>query len=164
MAAVGAATAPVSQSTGAHDGDLRIRHLWLLPSDKPTSKGGKFWVDFQNDVTAADLELAVRENFRSVEHIKRYTTLGMATDQGKTSNINALGILSDVLGVTIPEIGTTTFRRPTPRPPSARLPDRNRATSSTSRASPPCTTGTRPTALCSRTWASGSAPGTTPAR
>ena len=64
-----------SQSTDAHDGDLRIRHLWLLPSDKPTSKGGKFWVDFQNDVTAADLELAVRENFRSVEHIKRYTTL-----------------------------------------------------------------------------------------
>ena len=99
-------------SADAHDGDLRIRHLWLLPSDKPTSKGGKFWVDFQNDVTAADLELAVRENFRSVEHIKRYTTLGMATDQGKTSNINALGILSDVLGVTIPEIGTTTFRPP----------------------------------------------------
>ena len=112
QAADGAAAAPVSQSTDAHDGDLRIRHLWLLPSDKPTSKGGKFWVDFQNDVTAADLELAVRENFRSVEHIKRYTTLGMATDQGKTSNINALGILSDVLGVTIPEIGTTTFRPP----------------------------------------------------
>ena len=54
----------------------------------------------------------MRENFRSVEHIKRYTTLGMATDQGKTSNINALGILSDVLGVTIPDIGTTTFRPP----------------------------------------------------
>lgn len=109
---VGKGTMPVSSSDDAHDGDLRIRHLWLLPSDKPTSKGGKYWVDFQNDVTAADLELAVRENFRSVEHIKRYTTLGMATDQGKTSNINALGILSDVLGVTIPEIGTTTFRPP----------------------------------------------------
>ena len=104
--------APVSKSTKAHPGDLHIRHLWLLPSDKSTAKGGKYWVDFQNDVTAADLELAVRENFRSVEHIKRYTTLGMATDQGKTSNINALGILSDVLGVTIPEIGTTTFRPP----------------------------------------------------
>ena len=102
----------VSASEEAHPGNLHIRHLWLLPSDKPTSKGGKFWVDFQNDVTAADLQLAVRENFRSVEHIKRYTTLGMATDQGKTSNINALGILSDVLGVTIPEIGTTTFRPP----------------------------------------------------
>ena len=102
----------VSASEEAHPGSLHIRHLWLLPSDKPTSKGGKFWVDFQNDVTAADLELAVRENFRSVEHIKRYTTLGMATDQGKTSNINALGILSDVLGVTIPDIGTTTFRPP----------------------------------------------------
>ena len=65
----------VSASEEAHPGNLHIRHLWLLPSDKPTSKGGKFWVDFQNDVTAADLQLAVRENFRSVEHIKRYTTL-----------------------------------------------------------------------------------------
>ena len=102
----------VSTSAEAHSGDLAMRHIWILPSDKPTKKGGKFWVDFQNDVTAADLELAVRENFRSVEHIKRYTTLGMATDQGKTSNINALGILSDVMGLEIPEIGTTTFRPP----------------------------------------------------
>jgi sarcosine oxidase, subunit alpha len=115
MDALGLQTAEatvVSASEEAHPGSLHIRHLWLLPTDKPTSKGGKFWVDFQNDVTAADLQLAVRENFRSVEHIKRYTTLGMATDQGKTSNINALGILSDVLGVTIPDIGTTTFRPP----------------------------------------------------
>ena len=74
----------------------------------------------QLDVSASGIELAVREGFQSVEHIKRYTTLGLATDQGKTSNINALGILSDVLGVTIPDIGTTTFRPPyTPVPMGA---------------------------------------------
>jgi sarcosine oxidase subunit alpha len=72
----------------------------------------KAWVDFQNDVTRADLELAVRENLRSVEHVKRYTTTGMAVDQGKTSNMNALGILSELTKVPIPEIGTTTFRPP----------------------------------------------------
>ena len=59
-----------------------------------------------------DLALAVREGFRSVEHVKRYTTTGMATDQGKTSNMNALGVLSQVTGTPIPEIGLTTFRNP----------------------------------------------------
>ena len=63
-------------------------------------------------MTAADLELAQREGYESVEHTKRYTTLGMATDQGKTSNINGLGIISDATGKRIPEIGTTTFRPP----------------------------------------------------
>jgi sarcosine oxidase subunit alpha len=70
------------------------------------------FVDFQNDVTARDLALAVREGFRSVEHVKRYTTTGMATDQGKTSNMNALGVLSQVTGASIPEIGLTTSRNP----------------------------------------------------
>ncbi|HUZ65228.1 MAG TPA: sarcosine oxidase subunit alpha family protein [Acetobacteraceae bacterium] len=73
---------------------------------------GRAFVDFQNDVTAKDLKLAVREGFQSVEHVKRYTTTGMATDQGKTSNMNALGILSDTLGRPIPQIGLTTFRMP----------------------------------------------------
>ncbi|HTV51562.1 MAG TPA: sarcosine oxidase subunit alpha family protein, partial [Steroidobacteraceae bacterium] len=68
------------------------------------------WVDLQNDVTRADLELATRENLRSVEHVKRYTTLGMAVDQGKTSNMNALGILAELTGRELPELGTTTFR------------------------------------------------------
>ena len=72
----------------------------------------KAWVDFQSDVTRADLELAVRENLRSVEHVKRYTTTGMAVDQGKTSNMNALGILSELTKVPIADIGTTTFRPP----------------------------------------------------
>ena len=70
------------------------------------------FVDFQNDVTAKDLALAVREGFRSVEHVKRYTTAGMATDQGKTSNMNALGVVAQVTGAPIPQIGLTTFRMP----------------------------------------------------
>jgi sarcosine oxidase, subunit alpha len=77
----------------------------------PTS-ASKAFVDFQNDVTAKDIQLAVREGFRSVEHIKRYTTNGMATDQGKTSNLNALAIAADALGKTSPEVGLTTFRPP----------------------------------------------------
>ena len=70
------------------------------------------FVDFQNDVTAKDITLAIREGFQSIEHIKRYTTTGMATDQGKTSNMNVLGIVSKSLDRTIPEIGLTTFRMP----------------------------------------------------
>ena len=77
----------------------------------PTS-GAKAFVDWQNDVTSKDLALAMREGFRSIEHIKRYTTTGMATDQGKTSNLNALGIVSRSLGKPIPEVGLTTFRPP----------------------------------------------------
>jgi sarcosine oxidase, subunit alpha len=78
----------------------------------PPNSRRKAWVDLQNDVTRGDLELAVRENLRSVEHIKRYTTTGMAVDQGKTSNMNALGVLSELTRMSIPEIGTTTFRPP----------------------------------------------------
>jgi len=72
----------------------------------------KAFVDFQNDVTARDLALATREGFRSIEHVKRYTTSGMATDQGKTSNMNALAIAAEALGKPIPEVGLTTFRLP----------------------------------------------------
>jgi sarcosine oxidase subunit alpha len=72
----------------------------------------KAFVDFQNDVTAKDLKLAVREGFRSIEHVKRYTTNGMATDQGKTSNMNALAIVAADLGKPIPAVGLTTFRNP----------------------------------------------------
>ncbi|MBB2167676.1 sarcosine oxidase subunit alpha family protein [Gluconacetobacter aggeris] len=70
------------------------------------------FVDFQNDVTAKDVKLAVREGFRSIEHVKRYTTTGMATDQGKGSNVNALAIVSNVLGRRPEEIGLTTYRPP----------------------------------------------------
>ena len=70
------------------------------------------FIDFQNDVTAADVDLAWAEGYRSVEHLKRYTTLGMGTDQGKTSNMAALGRLAGAAGVTIPAAGLTTFRPP----------------------------------------------------
>ena len=72
----------------------------------------KAFVDFQNDVTAKDIKLAVREGFRSIEHVKRYTTNGMATDQGKTSNMNGLAIAAETMGKAIPEVGLTTFRAP----------------------------------------------------
>ncbi|MFZ2508258.1 MAG: sarcosine oxidase subunit alpha family protein [Steroidobacteraceae bacterium] len=78
----------------------------------PASTVSKAFVDWQNDVTTNDLALAAREGFRSIEHIKRYTTVGMATDQGKTSNLNALGIVATGLGKAIPEVGLTTFRMP----------------------------------------------------
>jgi sarcosine oxidase subunit alpha len=70
------------------------------------------FIDFQNDVTAADVDLAWQEGYRSVEHLKRYTTLGMATDQGKTSNMSALTRLAEAGDVTIPQAGLTTFRPP----------------------------------------------------
>src|SRR3546814_18108341 len=67
---------------------------------------------WQNDVTAKDILLATREGFTSIEHVKRYTTTGMATDQGKLSNLNALGIVAGATGRTVPQIGLTTFRAP----------------------------------------------------
>lgn len=73
---------------------------------------GRQWVDFQNDVTVKDVVLAHRENFRSVEHLKRYTTLGMANDQGKTSNMAGLAVMAGLEGAAIPDLGTTTFRPP----------------------------------------------------
>ena len=88
------------------------RTVWVLPSTTKLGHKGKHFVDFQNDVTAADLKLAAREGYRSIEHVKRYTTTGMGTDQGKTSNINALAIVGQTLGVDIPKVGTTTFRAP----------------------------------------------------
>ncbi len=83
----------------------------VLPTPMDQSRI-KAFVDFQNDVTAKDIKLAVREGFRSIEHIKRYTTNGMATDQGKTSNLNGLQIASTALAKPITDIGLTTFRPP----------------------------------------------------
>ena len=85
--------------------------IWVLPSRVPPALA-KAFVDFQNDVTAKDLGLAVREGFQSIEHVKRYTTTGMGTDQGKTSNVNALAIVADKRGIPIEAVGTTTFRMP----------------------------------------------------
>ncbi|MGQ3293383.1 MAG: FAD-dependent oxidoreductase, partial [Shinella sp.] len=92
--------------------ELGIVAAWPKPGAKE-----RVWIDLQNDVTAKDVELAVRENFVSVEHLKRYTTLGMATDQGKTSNVNGLALMAEITGRRIPEVGTTTYRPPfTPVP------------------------------------------------
>jgi sarcosine oxidase subunit alpha len=91
--------------------DLSKRNIWLLPSDKLFGKTKPF-VDYQNDATAKDIKLALREGFRSIEHVKRYTTTGMGTDQGKLGNMHALGIIADTAGVKMGELGTTTFRPP----------------------------------------------------
>ncbi|WP_111734880.1 sarcosine oxidase subunit alpha family protein [Roseovarius amoyensis] len=91
----------------ASDERSDIAPLWHVGASRKRA-----WVDMQNDVTAKDIHLARREGFRSVELLKRYTTLGMATDQGKTANVNALAILADASGKSIPETGTTIFRPP----------------------------------------------------
>ena len=102
-------------SAGSYDTDGETPTSGAGNREMPTDKNAswaKAFVDFQNDVTAKDIRLAVREGFRSIEHIKRYTTTGMATDQGKTSNINGLAIASDAVKRPAPEIGLTTFRPP----------------------------------------------------
>ncbi len=86
-----------------------LQPLWAAPASTP---GAKRFVDLQNDVTADDVALAAREGYQAVEHLKRYTTLGMGTDQGKTSNIVGLALMAEQLGVALPSVGTTTFRPP----------------------------------------------------
>lgn len=89
----------------------------IVASWPKPDQSGRVWVDLQNDVTVKDIELAARENFVSVEHLKRYTTLGMATDQGKTSNLAGLALMASLSDRSIPEVGTTTYRPPfTPVP------------------------------------------------
>ncbi len=87
------------------------KNIWLLPSDKPLSKTKPF-LDYQNDSTAKDIKLALREGFKSIEHVKRYTTTGMGTDQGKLANMHALGIVADTTNTNMGDLGTTTFRPP----------------------------------------------------
>ena len=85
-----------------------VAPLWAVAG----ATGSKSFVDLQDDVTVGDVALAAREGYRSVEHLKRYTTLGMGTDQGKTSNVIGIALMGERLGVGIPEVGTTTFRAP----------------------------------------------------
>ncbi len=99
--------APKDKAPSAEDEATAITPLWQVTGAK-----GRAWLDLQNDVTAKDVKLAQREGYRSVELLKRYTTLGMATDQGKTANVLALAILAEAAGKTIPETGTTIFRPP----------------------------------------------------
>ncbi len=89
-----------------------IEAVWMMPQGAGYALRSKAWLDFQNDVKVSDVQLAAQEGFHSVEHTKRYTTLGMATDQGKLSNINGLATLAGALNLPIPQVGTTTFRPP----------------------------------------------------
>ncbi|WP_299414949.1 sarcosine oxidase subunit alpha family protein [uncultured Sulfitobacter sp.] len=90
----------------AEDAPVNIKPFWYVEGCN------RAWLDQQNDVTVKDVKLSHQEGFRSVEHLKRYTTLGMATDQGKTSNMGGLAIMAELAGKTIPEVGTTIFRPP----------------------------------------------------
>ena len=109
-------------SSAASGAGFDAKPIAVPSSDDEPSSVAAFWhvdrakhkafVDFQNDVTAADVVLAEREGYRSVEHLKRYTTLGMATDQGRTSGVNGLAILAKLTGKSIPETGITTARPP----------------------------------------------------
>lgn len=92
--------------------EAQMQAVWLMPAKADIKLRMKSWLDYQNDVKVSDVQLAAREGFESVEHTKRYTTLGMATDQGKLSNINGLAVLADSLDSEIPQVGTTTFRPP----------------------------------------------------
>ncbi len=93
-----------------------IEPVWCVPGCSERERG-KAFVDFQHDVTARDLGLALREGYESVEHVKRYTTTGMGTDQGKLGNLNALGIVAGERGLPVAAGGVTTFRQPwTPVP------------------------------------------------
>ena len=87
-----------------------ILPLWRLPSPYARGRGPKAFIDMQNDVGAADIALAVREGFQSVEHVKRYTAMGFGTDQGKLGNINGMAILAETMGQSIAATGTTTYR------------------------------------------------------
>lgn len=121
---LGAALAEGTRAGMAAAGDTGLQPAFVVAGDPAQSGGvlgalagvagakGSAFVDFQNDVKADDIEQAVQEGMVSIEHVKRYTTTGMATDQGKTSNLNALAIAAKKLGKTIPEVGLTTFRQP----------------------------------------------------
>jgi sarcosine oxidase subunit alpha len=133
-AANGAMTLAAALAEGRAQAEAQLADLGFAPAtpeapraeDEPRAAAafwhvaesrGRAWLDLQNDVTVKDVQLAHREGFRAVEHLKRYTTLGMATDQGKTANLPALAVMAECTGRSIPETGTTMFRPPyTPVP------------------------------------------------
>ncbi|MEQ9694106.1 sarcosine oxidase subunit alpha family protein [Shimia sp. SDUM112013] len=104
----GEAAAPAATTVD----EAAMEAVWLMPQGAGPALRIKAWLDYQNDVKVSDVRLAAQEGYESVEHTKRYTTLGMATDQGKLSNINGLATLAGQLNAPIPAVGTTTFRPP----------------------------------------------------
>ncbi len=107
LAVLGLAVSPLPLLPATEAEPHEAAPLWRV-----RGASGKSFVDFQNDVTDTDIELAEREGYRSIEHMKRYTTMGMATDQGKTSNVNSIAIMAELLDTDIERVGTTTFRPP----------------------------------------------------
>ncbi len=106
----GGASDPAPQAVA--EPEAPMLPVWTMPQGAGPKLKMKMWLDYQNDVKVSDVQLAAREGYTSVEHTKRYTTLGMATDQGKLSNINGLAVLATALNTPIPAVGTTTFRPP----------------------------------------------------
>ena len=100
-------TTSASPPPKCSDETISISPFWHVKQSK-----GRAWVDWQNDVTTKDIDQSRREGFHAVEHLKRYTTLGMATDQGKTSNVLGLAIMADLAGQSVADTGTTIFRPP----------------------------------------------------
>ena len=109
---VGMAAKSTTTPSVADAGEADMEAVWLMPQGASAKLRAKSWLDYQNDVKVSDVRLAAQEGYESVEHTKRYTTLGMATDQGKLSNINGLATLAGQLNAPIPAVGTTTFRPP----------------------------------------------------
>ena len=107
-----AGAAPISAAKAEPRAEAPLEPVWIMPQGAGVKLRSKMWLDYQNDVKVSDVQLAAREGYESVEHTKRYTTLGMATDQGKLSNINGLAVLAQSLNAEIPNVGTTTFRPP----------------------------------------------------
>ena len=89
-----------------------LQPLWRIPTARASTRGAKEFLDYQNDTTVADVWLAAREGYRSLEHVKRYAALGFGTDQGKLGNVNGIGVLAECLHRPIAEIGVTTYRPP----------------------------------------------------
>jgi len=135
-AANGAMTLAAALAEGRSAANAAVKDLGFTPSRKSSPKASdesfdikafwhvkgskRAWVDLQNDVTTKDIKQSNQEGFRSVEHLKRYTTMGMATDQGKTANVLGLALMAEASGKSIPETGTTIFRPPyTPVPMGA---------------------------------------------
>jgi sarcosine oxidase subunit alpha len=105
-------SATASAPSANDPAETPMEAVWIMPQGAGPAKRMKMWLDYQNDVKVSDVRLAAQEGYESVEHTKRYTTLGMATDQGKLSNINGLATLASALNDEIPNVGTTTFRPP----------------------------------------------------
>ena len=110
VAKLGLEPAAIKAPAASSAGEAPIEALWRVPAERDADRCPKQFIDLQNDTTVADIRLAVREGYRNVEHVKRYTALGFGTDQGKLGNINGMAVLAAALGKTIAEVGTTTFR------------------------------------------------------